>query len=133
MGKNIIAAVAAFICFLAAVFLIQTVSHQLYPLPMELDPKKPEEFALYMKDAPVGMYIWVLISYALGSVAAGIVLRLMRTNLIAAVIIGIILTALGYFNFLSIPHPDWVVITGLVSFIPFTLLGYVLGAFVRQK
>ena len=82
-----------------------------------------------MDSIPLVNLIMVIVSYAIASLIAGFVSIKIKTinPLIPIITIGVILTLFGFINFLTIPHPLWMIVIGSITFIPMTWLGGKMG------
>ncbi len=126
--RGIAATAAGIVCGIVLITAVQALGIRLYPLPPGVDPADPEAVARVVRDAPAGALLMVELSYAAGSLAAGIVVGLIarRRPFLLAGIIGGLLTAAGFANLAAIPHPMWFAVLSTVTYLPCALLG-VLG------
>ncbi|MFM9945632.1 MAG: hypothetical protein ACKVQB_10420 [Bacteroidia bacterium] len=110
---------------LVCISLFEYLSIYLFPLPSGLDMQDMNSIAENMDSIPLVNFILVLVSYALASFIAGFVSVKIRTPKpqLPVITIAILLTAFGFVNFLTIPHPLWMIIAGSVTFIPMVWLG----------
>ena len=115
------------------IMAVQALGVRLYPLPPDVDLADPAAMARIVRDAPVGALLMVELSYAAGSLAAGITVGLLarRRAFLLAGVIGGLLTAAGFANLAAIPHPAWFAIVSTVTYLPGALLG-VLGVQRRR-
>ncbi len=112
----------------AIIAIIQLVSHTLYPVPEGLDLADELAMEKHIASLPIGAFLMVLLSYALGALAAGFTsAKLSKPHgRVPALICGVVLTILGLINLLMIPHPIWFWLAALSVFIPFSYLGFIL-------
>lgn len=113
---------------IAVIFLMEFVSHAIYPLPEGLDPNNPEHLKLIMTNAPIGALVLVLVAGFLGGFAGGIVASIFdKSNKTKrAIAVGIVLTILGIINLFMIPHPIWFMLINVVVYIAGAFLGSLL-------
>lgn len=117
MGKNIVAVLAGVLVAVALIMAIQFIGHTVYPPPVDLDVSDAEAMSAYVQSLPMGAFLFVLASYALGALAGGLVAsRIAAAPLLAAgIVIGMVFLA-TVANLVLIAHPVWfaVVALGLV-------------------
>lgn len=133
MGRSFLAVFAAGAGATIIILIIQNIGINLYPpspeLTMELNsPDKAVQKAAYRQLimlAPTGALVFVLVSYSMGSVAAGWIAARLAPNhpLVHAALIGTCLLGGCILNFSLAPHPTWMVAIGVALFMPATLLG----------
>jgi len=132
MFRKIVAVVAGLLVFVFIVSVIESLNAKLYPMPVGIDKANREAIQAYVNSLPKTAFIILLSGYLIGSFFCGLVMRLITKSddKMPAYLAGIGLTTVGIVNFFSIEHPWWVIITGLLIFIPVTLYGYTL---IRKK
>ncbi|MGF1468518.1 MAG: hypothetical protein ACFCGT_20530 [Sandaracinaceae bacterium] len=110
--------------------LVQYLNITLYPLGPDVDLDDPAALAEAIRDLPLGAYVLLELSYVLGSLAGGFVVGRAggRSRRWIALGLGAVLTAFGVQNVVAIPHPLWLAVLTLVTFVPMTWLGARLGA-----
>lgn len=113
---------------IAVIFVMEFISHAIYPLPEGMDPNNPESLKLIMANAPIGALIMVLLAGFLGGFAGGIVAAFVDRNNATkrALAVGIVLTVLGIINLFMIPHPIWFMLINVLVYIGGALLGSLL-------
>ncbi len=129
--------------FIAAVFVgmmlgslviwgIETWGHTVFPPPPDLDPTDVDQVTELIANAPVGALLFVVLAYALGSFFGGLIAQLISNGFTIwpALITGLVLLIFGGITLVTIPHPMWMVISGILVFIPMAALG---GRLVRKK
>lgn len=112
------------------VFIVEKIGHTVYPLPEGIDPNNIEAFKEYAQTMPVGAMLFVILAWALGAFAAGIVTTLVgkESTKMFSLITGGILMLFGLINLIMIPHPVWFAILGMAVYLPFAYLGHKLIA-----
>lgn len=134
MVRNIIAVIVGFVVGGIAVFLVESIGHQVYPIPAGLDLSKPEAIAEYVSKAPIGAILFVLIAQSAGSFIGGLI-----TGLIAvakaptAIIYGVLALAMAGLNAFLIPHPVWFLVPSLLLPIPLALFGSRCSGLLRKR
>ncbi len=129
MGRNILAVIAAFVVGGIFVVGLELLGQQIYPLPEGVDPNNLEQLKEYIKQAPVGALLLVLVAQSAGSFFGGVVTgwlgcsRLFQLGLIY----GVLALVMAGINVYSIPHPTWFVVLSLLLPIPLALFGNVVG------
>ena len=102
-----------------------------YPLPEGITIEDTDALNEYMKIAPLGALILVIISHASGAFFATIVsVLLSRLSILKVTIdfkyqylfLGLLFTYLGWYNLQELAHPDWFNID-LLFYIPAAYLG----------
>lgn len=119
MLKRLTSVLAGCSAGIAIIFLIESVSHLLYPMPDGIDPNNPEMLKEMMSHIPVGALLLVLLAGLLGGFAGGIVAGLFdRENAKKrALVVGAVLTLLGILNLFMIPHPLWFIVVNVTVYI----------------
>ena len=126
MIKQIISVVVGVIGGMAAMMVINYISGLMYPIPQALDTTNAEAMGAYIDQLPIMAKVIVLISWMVSAFVAGLVAALIapegkgRTMAIYA---GAALMLGGVVNAFSIPHPTWMLIIGLLQYIPLAHLG----------
>ena len=125
MVKSIIAVVLAVLLAGVVIAAVQLLNTQIFPLPPGVDFNDREAMSRAVSSMPTGGFVLLLLSYTLGALAGGWLAARMapRRPLLHAMIVGVLLLAAGVMNFVSIPHPLWVTVLGLLIFLPMSWLG----------
>ena len=125
MVKSIIAVVLAVLLAGVVIAAVQLVNTQIFPLPPGVAFNDREAMSRAVSSMPTGGFVLLLLSYTLGALAGGWLAARMapRRPLLHAMIVGVLLLAAGVMNFVSIPHPLWVTVLGLLIFLPMAWLG----------
>ena len=126
MGKQIIAVLVGVVVGIAVTAIVVTISSNLYPMPQALDRTDPEAMRQFVFEQPITAKLLMLIGWMVSAFAAGLAAALLapegkgRTMAIYA---GAILMAFGVANAFMVPHPMWMLIIGLLQYIPLAHLG----------
>ena len=133
MGRRIGAVVAGLLGSVVLIMAVQAAGTWLYPPPPGTDFSDPDALAALMAQIPLGALLMVELSYAAGSLAGGVIVRLVtpdRTTRLA-VTVGALLTLAGFANLAAIPHPLWFGVLSTLTYVPCALLGAAAAARLR--
>ena len=135
MLRSILSVLAGVIAGMVVIYGVEMLGHYVYPVPEGLDFKDKEAIKAYIEEAPAGALWFVVLAWALGSFAGGLVASVIakQTNILHALIVGGLLMIAGIINLVSIPHPTWMWIAGLMVYLPFAWLGGVIGSRSSSK
>ena len=117
------------------VFAVQMIGHVVYPPPGGIDPSTSEgqkALADYIAKAPLGVFLFVLASYAVGTaVGAWLAAKIAgRAHIVHGLVVGGIQLVFGIVNLMMIRHPVWFAVVSVVTFPAAAFLG---GLFARGK
>lgn len=124
MVKSILTVIAAFILGGIAVFCFETVGHSVYPIPKDLDTTNYEQLGAYVKTAPLGALLFVLLAQSAGSTVGGAVCGFFghsRATLLS-IIYGVLALVMASLNLIMIPHPMWMIIASIALPIPLSVI-----------
>lgn len=124
MLRKISAVLLGLLVSVVTVMLVEWISHQVYPLPPDLDFKDPEKVRSYVSGLPLGAFLAILLGWLLGTLAGGMAAcRVAREKpAVFASIIGAVMMAATVANLIMIPHPTWFSIPGIGVIAAGTLL-----------
>lgn len=125
MIKSIVAALAGLVAAFIVIYLVELLSHALYPTPQDFDYRKPGALEELIEKAPTGSLVFVIVAWALGSFVGGVVASLVAPAkpMGHAMVVACILMFAGLINLIALPHPVWFWIIGLAVYLPFAYLG----------
>jgi hypothetical protein len=125
MVKKILSTVLGLISGLFVIFSMEVLSHIIYPMPAGIDLGDVEAIRAYTSSAPSIIFLLLVLSYALGSLAGGLIAAAIApvNKMAKAITVGGILMGLGAYNLFMIPHPVWTIIISIFLFIPCSYLG----------
>lgn len=126
IGRSILAIVAGLVVGSVLIFAIQALNvYWLFRPPPGLDFSNEEAMKAYMENLPTEAFLVVLLSYAVGTFAAGwLAARLARRAAsLHGLIIGILFLVAGILNLRSIHHPQWFAWVVLPLYLVMALLG----------
>lgn len=129
MWRSIGAVVGGVIVGGLVVFVVEVLGQWAYPPPTDLDLSDPQALQAAMMNAPVGALLFVLLAWAVGSLAGGwTAARIARSRpVLHAVIVGGFLLAAGIANLITIPHPPWFTLLSVLVFLPAAYAGSLLA------
>jgi len=135
MAKNILSTALGLIGGLFIILSLEVAGHIIYPMPAGMNLNDPAAISAYTSGAPTIVFILLVLSYALGSLVAGLIAALMApaNKMAKAITVGGILMGLGAYNLFMIPHPVWTVIISIFLFIPCSYLGGYWGITILLK
>ena len=133
MGRRIGAVVAGLFGSVVLIMAVQAVGTWLYPPPPDIDFTNPEALAALMAQMPLGALLMVELSYVVGSLGGGVIVRLVSADRAAvqAVVLGGLLTLAGFANLAAIPHPLWFGVLSTVTYVPCAMVGALAVARLR--
>jgi len=122
--RNILTVIAAFILGGIAVFSFETLGHSVYPVPKDLDTTNYEQLEAYVKTAPLGALLFVLIAQSAGSMVGGAVCGFLGRSkaTLLSIIYGFLALLMASLNLIMIPHPMWMIIASLALPIPLSII-----------
>lgn len=129
MIRNIVAVIIAFVVGGVFVFSVEALGHRIYPLPEGMDKNNYEQVAEYVKTAPLGALLFVLLAQSSGSFIGGLVTGILGGSryTLLALIYGVLALTMAAITVSLIKHPAWMTALALILPIPLALLGSKLG------
>lgn len=105
--------------------LSQLLSAALYPPPPGTDLTDPAALADFINTAPVTAMACVIAGYALAALSGGwVAARISRRHpRLAALIVGALVLLGVVLNYTMIPHPTWMLVSGVLLPVPMAWLG----------
>lgn len=125
MKRNIISVVVGLVSAIVVFVIVESINSSLNPVPQNLDYNDSVTLKTFYENQSLSFWLLILAGWIIGSVLCGFLIKLIGKNesIKLPIIAGIILTLSAVANFVSIPHPTWFIIVGLIIFIPSVLLG----------
>jgi hypothetical protein len=107
--RSILAVIVGMVVAFVLIAVVQMIGMRVYPPPPGLDPRNIESLKAAMASIPLGALLFVLLSYAAGSVAGGWLAAWIapRAPMMHAMIVAALLFGAGLMNLMTIPHPVW--------------------------
>ncbi len=132
MIRNIVAVVVAFFIGGLWVFGIEVIGHRVFPLPAGMDKNNVKQVAEYVKTAPLGALLFVLLAQSAGSFMGGLVTWMLggSRQTLLALIYGSLALMMAAITMYLVEHPVWMTVLALVLPIPLSLLGSKLGQLI---
>lgn len=129
MLRRILAITAGIVVFTVVVMLMDGVSHQLHPMPHDMDPQDRVMMMHHMSVAPFGAMFVVMMGWIIGTLAGAFTAARISTThkRLAAGIVGALAFAGTTMNLFMLPHPWWMVAGGLAGIAVMAYLGWKLG------
>lgn len=130
MARNAGAVVAGLLVSFAIVFVAEMIGHRVYPLPAGTDLTNPDALSAVVGQMPAGAFAFVLGGWLI-AVGAGAWIAMWiakSATLRPGLMVGLIFLVATVFNFMTIPHPIWVVAGGVLG-IP--LVAYLVSSKAR--
>ena len=129
MIKNMLSIVAGIMVAFMLIAGIEMLSHQIYSLPKDIDPKDPEVMKNFMSHIPMGALLMILLAYTVGSFGGGIITGLIASEkrIQMGITTGVVLLILGISNLIMIPHPLWFSIASVLLYVPAAYAGVLLS------
>lgn len=130
MGKNIAAGLAGVVIAGLLVWLVEMLGHAVYPPPTDLNFANPDAMRAYIDTLPLGALLFVAAAWFIGTLGgtfAACKIGSAKPIIFAGVVGGLMLIG-TLFNLVTIPHPLWFSILGIVGIIVAAWLGMTLSA-----
>jgi hypothetical protein len=123
--RNFIAIAGGVIAGAIIVALVEWVGHRMYAPPPGMDFSDPDAVRAMMKDIPRGALAMVLVAWALGAFVGGwVAAHFAKSSPVrAALIVGVVLLLLGVMTMVTLPHPLWFWVVGIILVLPSAHLG----------
>src|SRR5262245_12693 len=125
MVRSILAVVLAFIVASVLITAVEFVGHLLYPPLSNGGPGDMEAMRASWAQAPIGAKLFVLLAWAVGSLAGGWVAAWIarRAAVVHALIVGALLMAAGVYWIVVLDSPVWFWVVALATFLPPAYVG----------
>jgi len=130
MGKNIAAGIAGVVIAGLLVWLVEMLGHAVYPPPTDLNFADPDAMRAYIDMMPLGALLFVAAAWFIGTLGGTFAACKIgdAKPMIFAVVVGGLMLIATLFNLVTIPHPLWFSILGVVGIVVAARLGMTLGA-----
>ncbi|TDI72424.1 MAG: hypothetical protein E2O85_00525 [Bacteroidetes bacterium] len=127
--RRVLGVIAGLVTGFILVSLLEMLGHLIFPPPDGIEMMNREEIARVMDEIPLGGLISVAIAWFFGTLGAAFVATRVGqdSTMTSAYIIGGIEIGFGIFNFVVIPHPLWLIWTGLAAFVAGAYYGGKMG------
>lgn len=127
--KSVLAVLGGLVAGYVVILLVQNISSGMFALPDDVTIEDRDALARAMSSLPIGAFLMVLLSYALGSLLGGWIAarNAPRAHLGHAIAVGVMLTLLGLVNLTVFRHPTWFIVLNVPEFVLFAWVGGLLG------
>lgn len=115
---NILIILAGVLASGLVVALVEGLGMSFFPVPVEVMQNQED-----LARIPLGAKLSVVVAWVVGSFAGGCVTALLHGRRAQARVVGIIMLALVLSMLMTIPHPLWMSVSGLVLPLPAALVG----------
>jgi hypothetical protein len=114
---------------MAVISLCEWIVGKIYPAPSMADFDNAHALSRLVSQMPRGTYFLLLVGYAIGSFSGGFAATIAggREDIVLSVATGVVLMAAGIINLFQLPSPLWFMIASLLIYVPFSVLGYLVG------
>ncbi len=129
MLRNVLSVIAGLVVSFIIIILGEGITHHIFPLPATVNINDPETVKTYISTAPASFHLTILFIYAIASLVGSFVSSIITIDkkMSKAMTVGGILMGLGIFNLVTLSHPLWAIIMGLIAFLPFAFAGGLVG------
>jgi hypothetical protein len=129
MARNVIALITGMVLSIMAIFSIQMVNYQLFPLPSDLDPNDMASMTKHAATLPALAHWIVIISHIVGCIVGGYIISKIADHSLDKLSLGFgfFLMILGFVNIIRMPHPLWFSILDMLVYLPSAYLGYLIA------
>lgn len=126
MLRNILAIIAGILVSGTVIVFVESMSPRIFEIPLITNT---DELMVFIDAAPASFHLFILLAYALGCFAGGLVTSIIAKDKKSnrAMTVGGIAMGFGVFNLVSLHHPMWVILMSMIAFLPFSYLGARLG------
>ena len=107
-----------------AIWLIEMIGHQLYPLPSDVSLGNREQMAALIRGLPAGAQAFVVAAWLGGALVGGAVAYRISGRRWTAWAVAALVALAAILNILMIPHPEWMQVGAVVA----PLIGGLLAA-----
>lgn len=116
MLRSFLAFLGGFVVAMLVISGIELVCFQLYPAPPGFDWKDPKAVEAFVTALPLPALLMVTSAWCLGAFfGAAVPAWQANHRLPAALLIGVLISVATWFNAQGIPHPQWMLIAGIVG------------------
>jgi hypothetical protein len=125
MLRNVAAVVAGFFAAGIVMMICEYSNSQIFPFPAGMDVNDIDQVRQFAAAMPRQALILVLVGWIVGSTSGGFIATKIATasSPVPALIVGVLLTALGGLNAWMIQNPLWFHVGSLPLFILFAMIG----------
>jgi hypothetical protein len=121
--RTILGVIAGVIAGGVVAFGLESLGHIIFPPPSGIDLTNPEQVKTIMDTLPLGSKLFVIAAWIAASFIGGLVAAWIGRSYAAAIGVAIVLTGFGVWTMTMIPHPLWMIVSGVAGLILPALLG----------
>lgn len=115
MLRIVLGTMAGVVLALLAIMTLETVSHQIFPLPPGADISDPETLKTLVGRMPLAAQAFVVAGWAIGAALGGVVANLIARQPWPALVVGGAIAASVVLNMTMLPHPLWMQVAGVLA------------------
>jgi hypothetical protein len=132
--RNTLSVIAGIIGGGVVVAVIESLSHRLWPPPAGIEGATREEMARFVSELPFPALLAVVFAWGVGAVGGGAIASMLAGShpFRLAMIVGGVQMFFGVLNMILIPHPTWMLVAGLLVFMPGAAVGGHFGSLQRR-
>ncbi len=129
MARKIVAIVAGVVVAVVVLFAVESIGHAIFPPPENIDFNDPQQLSDLLASIPIGALLFVPLAWFLGSLSGGVLAIMISREqaLLMASIVAAFILAGAVATLMAIPHPLWLVITGIGSILLSTFVATKIG------
>ncbi len=124
--KRVGSVAAGLVVSIVVIGAVQWTNFLIYPPPDNVNFEDPAQVESVIANLPLGAFVMLELSYALGSFVGGLVAARIHT-MRSALVVGVVLTVLGVVNLMNVPHPLWLAVVTTLTYVPCAGVGGKLG------
>ncbi len=126
MIRSIVSILIALFTAVIIIFLVEYLSHKLYPMPENLDYNDYDALGSWIKSLPLSAMIIVILGWFVGSFTGAYIVSYIDefSAIRSTAVVGTLLLVSTIINLVQVPHPNWMSFVGVVSILSGTYLGH---------
>ena len=118
---------------LAAIFIVEILGHQLYPM-REVDLRDGEAVAALIASLPTGAFLFVIAAWLAGAFGGGLVAAWSGQRVWAAWLVGALVAVAAIANVFMFPHPAWMQLAAVIApAVGAAVAGHVARTLLRRR
>ena len=113
--RKILGVIAGVVALGIVVWVVEAVSHTIWPMPTGVDPTDPKQLATVMDLVPLAAKVAVVVAWFLGALAGAWVGTKVAQWPVAGWIVVAIGVCFGVMTLFMIPHPLWMQVAAVAA------------------